>query len=27
MTLKNGVEVAIKKAAPQVREVVEISNL
>jgi len=27
MTLKNGVEVVIKRAVPQVREVVEISSL
>ena len=27
MTLKNGVEVAIKRAVPQVKEVVEISSL
>ena len=27
MTLKNGVEVAIKRAAPQVKEVIEISSL
>jgi Fe-S cluster biogenesis protein NfuA len=27
MTIKNGVEVAIKNAAPQVREVIEISDL
>ena len=27
MTLKNGVEVAIKRAVPQVKEVIEISSL
>jgi len=27
MTLKNGVEVAIKRAVPEVKEVVEISSL
>jgi Fe-S cluster biogenesis protein NfuA len=27
MTLKNGVEVAIKHAVPEVKEVVEISSL
>lgn len=27
MTMKNGVEVAIKKAVPEVKEVVEISSL
>jgi len=27
MTLKNGVEVVVKKAVPEVKEVVEISSL
>jgi len=27
MTLKNGVEVVVKRAVPQVKEVVEISSL